>query len=139
MKYVFNEITHYRFPTHVNDLVMDRAEAETSEAFMVVLQPGEAPPLHKHDDTEQVFYILEGAGTLQIEEDKFFDVKVGDVVRIPPRTYHAIKSQGKTALRYLSVDCFLNGRPKDEPTWDSHVRVVCKNFGWKFEDVKLQK
>ena len=51
MKYVFNEITRYRFPTHVNDLVMDRAEAETSEAFMVVLKPGEAPPLHKHDDT----------------------------------------------------------------------------------------
>lgn len=139
MKYVFNEITRYRFPTHVNDLVMDRAEAETSEAFMVVLKPGEAPPLHKHDDTEQVFYIIEGAGALQIEEDKFFDVKVGDVVRIPPRTYHAIKCKGKTALRYLSVDCFLNGRPKDEPTWDSHVRAVCKNFGWKFEDVKLKK
>lgn len=139
MKYVFNEMTHYRFPTHVNDLVMDRAEAETSEAFMVVLQPGEAPPLHKHDDTEQVFYIIEGAGTLQIEEKNFFDVKVGDVVRIPPHTYHAIKCKGAIALRYLSVDCFLNGRPQDEPTWDAHVKAVCKNFGWKFEDVKLQK
>src|SRR3972149_308977 len=114
MKYVFNEITHYRFPTHVNDLVMDRAEAETSEAFIVVLQPEEAPPLHKHDDTEQVFYIIEGAGKLQIEEDKFFDVKEGDVGRIPPRTYHAIKCQSPQALRYLSVYCFINGRPKDE-------------------------
>ena len=139
MKYVFNEITHYRFPTHVNDLVMDRAEAETSEAFIVVLEPGEAPPLHKHDDTEQVFYIIEGAGTLQIEETNFFEVKVGDVVRIPPRTYHAIKCLSDQALRYLSVDCFLNGRPKDEPTWDAHVKTVCQNFGWKFEDVKFKK
>jgi quercetin dioxygenase-like cupin family protein len=139
MKYVFNEITRYRFPTHVNDLVMDRAEAETSEAFMVVLQPGEAPPLHKHDDTEQVFYIIEGAGTLQIEEGNFFDVNAGDVVRIPPRTIHAIKCKDDTPLRYLSVDCFVNGRPKDEPTWDAHVQAVCKNFGWTFEDVKLKK
>jgi len=139
MKYVFNEISRYRFPTHVNDLVMDRAEAETSEAFFVVLEPGEAPPLHKHDDTEQVFYIIEGAGQLQIEKDKFFDVKGGDVVRIPPRTYHAIKCRGSQALRYLSVDCFPGGRPNAEPSWDDHVRAVCKNFGWKFEDVKLQK
>ena len=39
MKYIFNEITHYRFPTHVNDLVMDRADAETSEVFITVLDP----------------------------------------------------------------------------------------------------
>jgi quercetin dioxygenase-like cupin family protein len=58
-RYVFStaQTVRYRFPTHVNDLVMDRAEAETSEAFLVVLEPGEAPPLHVHDDTEQVFYV----------------------------------------------------------------------------------
>ncbi len=33
------ETVHYRFPTHVNDLVMDRAQAETSEVFIVVLEP----------------------------------------------------------------------------------------------------
>ena len=65
-QYVFNEPLRYRFPTHVNDLVMDRVEAETSEVFIVVLEPGEAPPLHVHDDTEQIFYIMEGRGLLQI-------------------------------------------------------------------------
>src|SRR5690242_10392160 len=63
-RYVFstNDTIRYRFPTHTNDLVMDRSEAETSEAFMVVLEPGEAPPLHQHDDTEQVFYVVRGTG-----------------------------------------------------------------------------
>ena len=67
-KYVFStkETTHYRFPTHVNDLVMDRADAETSEVFIVVLEPGESPPMHLHHDTEQIFYIMEGAGVLHI-------------------------------------------------------------------------
>ncbi len=33
---------------------------------MVVLEPKEAPPLHVHHDTEQVFYVMRGAGTLYI-------------------------------------------------------------------------
>ncbi|MCX7838955.1 MAG: dihydroxy-acid dehydratase [Anaerolineae bacterium] len=85
MKYVFNtnHTTRYRFPTHVNELVLDRADAETSEVFIVVLEPGEAPPLHVHHDTEQIFYILEGNGLLQIGESvERYAVKPGDVVVI---------------------------------------------------------
>lgn len=74
MKYVFStgHTTRYAFPTHVNDLVMDRSEAVFSEAFMVIIEPGMAPPLHKHDDTEHVFYKLEGRGTLQIGQDAVY-------------------------------------------------------------------
>lgn len=138
MQYVFptSKIRHYRFPTHVNDLVMDRSEATTSEVFTVVLEPGEAPPLHKHDDTEQVFYVMDGDGVLTIGEQKErVPVRPGDVVRIPPSTMHSIRCDGETALRYLSIDCFVGGRPKDEPTWDSHVRVMCKQNGWNYDDV----
>ncbi len=55
-RYVFSttDTIRYRFPTHVNDLVMDRSEAETSEAFIVLLAPGEAPPLHIHHDTSWI-------------------------------------------------------------------------------------
>ena len=34
----------YRFPTHAAKLVMDRLEAETSEAFLVMIDPGERRP-----------------------------------------------------------------------------------------------
>jgi hypothetical protein len=73
-KYVFptTETVHYRFPTHTNDLIMDRSQAATSEAFLV----------------------------------------------------------------YLSVDCFLGGRPTAEPTWESHVRVMCRTNGWDFDSVR---
>ncbi|MEA3334870.1 MAG: hypothetical protein U9R25_03105 [Chloroflexota bacterium] len=59
MKYVFEteKPRRYRFPTHTNYLVMDRSEATTSEVFIVEIAPGEAPPLHQHDDMEQVFYV----------------------------------------------------------------------------------
>jgi mannose-6-phosphate isomerase-like protein (cupin superfamily) len=136
--YIFStrETVHYRFPTHVNDLVMDRADAETSEVFLVVLEPGEGPPLHLHRDTEQVFFMLEGTGVLQIGKDlESYPVNPGDVVRIPPHALHRIQCHGSKPLRYLSVDCFLGGRPKDEPTWESHVRAMCTQNGWDFEAV----
>jgi mannose-6-phosphate isomerase-like protein (cupin superfamily) len=139
-KYVFStsDTVRYRFPTHTNDLVMDRSEAETSEAFVVVLEPGEAPPLHVHHDTEQIFYILEGSGVLQIGEDEAQQYRVapGDLVRIPPHALHLIRCDGQQPLTYLSIDCFVGGRPTDEPTWESHVRVICEQNGWDFDQVR---
>jgi quercetin dioxygenase-like cupin family protein len=138
-KYVFStsDTVHYSFPTHVNDLVLDRADAETSEVFIVVLEPGEGPPLHAHDDTEQIFFVLDGRGVLQVGEAREpHPVRAGDVVRIPPRTTHRIECSGPQALRYLSVDCFVGGRPTDEPTWDSHVQAMCARNGWDPAAVK---
>lgn len=139
MEYVFDtrRTVRYRFPTHVNELVMDRSAAGTSEVFIVVLEPGEAPPLHQHDDTEQIFYILSGAGRLEIGTDRIpYDVHPGDIVRIPACTLHRIVCVSGKPLRYVAVDCFTQGRPAAEPTWDDHVKVVCAKNGWDFDAVK---
>jgi quercetin dioxygenase-like cupin family protein len=139
-RYVFStaETIRYRYPTHVNDLVIDRVEAATTEVFVVVLEPGEAPPLHLHDDAEQIFYVMEGTGTLTIGESaEQFSVKPGDVVRIPASTLHSIKCDGPTTLRYLSVDAFVGEKSQSEPTWDAHVKTLCNRFGWNFDQVKL--
>lgn len=138
MDYVFGttQMKRYRFPTHINDLVMDRSQAMASEVFVVELAPGEAPPLHQHHDTEQIFYILEGNGRLEIgSELNPYPVGPGDVVRIPPATLHRIHCLGTMTLRYLAVDCFPNGRPHAEPTWDSHVQTVCRKQGWDYEAI----
>ena len=90
MKYVFptDRTTRYRFPTHTNRLVMDRAEATASESFITVMEPGEAPPLHVHHDTEQVFFVLSGEGRLitGADEQDQGPIVPGDLVRIPPGT-----------------------------------------------------
>ena len=105
MKYVFDisKTKRYRYPTHINDLVMDRSEANVSEAFIVIIEPGKAPPLHKHDDTEQLFFILEGKGELKIG-DESFPVKPHDLVRVPPKTIHTIVAVSGTLLRYLAIE-----------------------------------
>jgi mannose-6-phosphate isomerase-like protein (cupin superfamily) len=139
MQYVFpsSRFLHYRFPTHTNDLVMDRSQASSTEVFVVVLEPGEAPPRHKHDDTEQVFYILSGTGRLEIGTPPTnHPVAPGDVVRIPVGEFHRIFCEGTQPLRYLAIDSFPGGRPGAEPTWDQHVRVMCAQNGWDYETVK---
>lgn len=139
MKYVFDSahFKHYRFPTHTNDLIVDRSQSSASEVFFVVLEPGEAPPRHKHDDTEQVFYITEGKGVLTVgDNDEKYSVKTGDTVRIPFATWHSIRADGGKRMDYFCVDCFgAKGHLKDEPTFDAHVRNMCKQNGWEYDKV----
>lgn len=138
MRYVFStkQLKRYRFPTHINDLVMDRSEASSSEVFIVELAPGEAPPPHQHDDMEQIFYVLSGHGRLEVGTDgEAYLVNPGDVVRIPPSTLHTIHSLGDMSLRYLAVDCFPAGRPDAEPTWDAHIKAVCQQLDWDYDNI----
>lgn len=142
MQYVFDtkKIQRYRFPTHTNELVMCRSQAQCSEVFIVVLEPGEAPPMHRHPDTEQIFFITEGQGRLEIGGEKQqFEVKPGDCVRIPVNAEHRIHCVGQQPLRYFAVDCFPGGRPTDEPTWDVHARANCDKFQWDYDQVVGKK
>lgn len=140
-QYVFDPraVIRYRFPTHTNDMIMAREEASASEAFFVILESGEAPPIHVHEDAEQVFYIIEGVGELGIGPDatERYPLKVGDFVRTPPGIPHAVRATGPDRLVYLSIDCFTGGPPAAEPTWDRHVQAMCDLNGWEFDRVKL--
>jgi len=141
-QYVFGarEAVRYRFPTHTNDLLMDRADGVAAEAFFVILEPGEAPPFHVHPDAEQVFFVIEGEADMTVRApggDETVALRPGDFVRTPPGQYHAVKNAGRSRFVYLSIDCFTNGPAKDEPTWDAHVRAMCDLNGWDFDAVKL--
>jgi quercetin dioxygenase-like cupin family protein len=137
-QYLFNidKFKRYKFPTHINDMVIPREKSSFSEVFVVVLEPGQAPPWHKHDDTEQIFYVTEGVGILTIGNTvkQQMNVTPGNIVRVPPATFHSIKAGGNKTLRYLCIDCF-GARPGAEPTWDDHVKVMCKTNGWDYNKV----
>ncbi|MHC1705724.1 MAG: cupin domain-containing protein [Tenuifilaceae bacterium] len=125
----------YEFPTHINDIIVDRAVSQNSEVFMVIVEDGKSVHHHQHADTEQIFYMLEGTGILSIGKDKAeYAVKPGDVVRIPPSVLHSIRTDPGENIKYLCVDCFGKQKPL-EPTWDEHVRVVCKEQGYDYNEV----
>ncbi len=140
-QYVFDtrRLVRYRFPTHTNDLILDRSDATSAEAFLVRLEPGEEAPVHVHPDAEQLFYVLDGEGELAIgpERNERHALHVGDLARTPPGVPHSARCIGDRTLVYLSVDCFTAGPPPEEPTWDSHIRQLCADQGWEFDAVKL--
>jgi uncharacterized cupin superfamily protein len=68
----------------------------------VTLQPGETgAPLHCHALEEELFYVLEGSGTLRLGDDEHPLVS-GDVIARPPSTgvAHQLKA-GDNGLTYL--------------------------------------
>ncbi|HNT34684.1 MAG TPA: cupin domain-containing protein [bacterium] len=138
MQYVYKteNLKRYRFPTHINDIVIDRSESRCSEVFVVVVEPHKGTHLHKHEDTEQVFYVLSGNGRLEIGQEKApHTIEPGDVIRVPLSTWHSVHCVGERDLVYLAIDCFDGGRPNAEPTWDAHVRVMCQQQGWEYDKV----
>ena len=140
-RYVFRarDTIRYRFPTHTNDLIMDRRDGAASEAFFVILEPGEAPPFHVHPDAEQVFFVLEGEAEMTVRAPDGAETVAlapSDFVRTPPGLAHAVRNTGSARFVYLSIDCFTAGPSADEPTWDAHVRAMCQLNGWDFDAVK---
>jgi quercetin dioxygenase-like cupin family protein len=59
----------------------------------VKYDPGKQVPWHKHDDTEQVMFILDGEVEMTIE-DETATLKAGDVVVVNRGLNHKLSSEG---------------------------------------------
>jgi mannose-6-phosphate isomerase-like protein (cupin superfamily) len=59
---------------------------------------GTAP--HYHPAAEEIYYLLEGRGRMQIENE-VREVGPGDAVAIPPGARHQISTIGEQPLRFL--------------------------------------
>ncbi len=70
------------------------AEAEVAE--------GTETDAHVHRESQEIYYILEGAGTMRLGGDSF-EVKTDDAILIAPGTPHNIKADKGSALRILCI------------------------------------
>ena len=80
----------------------------------VYVAPGERVERHQHEDMEEVFYFLEGEGSMQqLEESQ--SVKPGDCVVVPMRIAHVVENTGSVEMRFV---CFgVKSLPDD--LWNS--------------------
>jgi mannose-6-phosphate isomerase-like protein (cupin superfamily) len=62
--------------------------------------PGAQTVLHRHNRTEEVYYITHGAGLMTLGAEKFV-VAAGDTICIVPGTPHCIRNTGDAALKIL--------------------------------------
>ena len=68
----------------------------------VYVAPGEKIDAHMHPDMEEVFYFLDGEGTMQIE-DEIQPVAGGDRVIVPIQHVHILENTGEKPMRFV---CF---------------------------------
>ncbi len=66
------------------------------------MQGGRSGDYHEHEDKEQVYYFTEGRGRMKLD-GKFYDVREGDAVHIPPRVKHQLINDSDDWITHLLV------------------------------------
>ena len=79
---------------HRNSCIQKQSLAEAR------LPPGASTTPHFHPQTEEIYYLLEGTGRMQIGSESR-DVRPGDAIAIPPGTRHRITNTGDCELKFL--------------------------------------
>lgn len=67
-----------------------------------VLPAGKSVGRHYHLETEEVYYILQGAGRMTVGSEAR-DVSAGDAVFIPRGSAHTLENTGQTPMTILLV------------------------------------
>ena len=87
--------------SEIRELLAHRNSSIRNQSLAEARLPlGAATAAHFHPLAEEIYYLLEAQGRLQIE-DEHRDVGPGDAVAIPPGLRHQITNTGERTLRIL--------------------------------------
>jgi mannose-6-phosphate isomerase-like protein (cupin superfamily) len=67
-----------------------------------LVQPGVTIEPHKHEDIEEVYYILHGKGRVKVGVNEK-DVGPGDAIYIPIQKEHSLNNTGLFPLRFICL------------------------------------
>lgn len=91
----------HRLRTHV---LMDAGELGSRHLSVTWLEitPGSEQTLRSHEEGEQVYVVVRGAGTMSVAGDTQ-RVEEGDLILVPPATDHSVANDGDGELACVSV------------------------------------
>jgi mannose-6-phosphate isomerase-like protein (cupin superfamily) len=91
----------HRLRTHV---LMDAGElgSRNLSVTWLTLPTGSKQILRSHQESEQAYVVVRGAGTMSVAGDTQ-QVGVGDLIMVPPATEHAIANDGEAELSCVSI------------------------------------
>lgn len=81
-------------------LDLTNAPVENQSLAEATLSPGGYTERHYHKVSEEIYFILSGNGTMEIEEE-LRKIGPGDAVLIPKGEWHQITADGAQDLRFL--------------------------------------
>jgi len=74
--------------------------AEHQSLAEATLAPGQATQRHYHRASEEIYFVLDGEGEMELDGERR-RVGVGDAVAIPPGAWHELRAEGDRPLRIL--------------------------------------
>ncbi|MEW6581937.1 MAG: cupin domain-containing protein [Actinomycetota bacterium] len=82
--------------------LLDRSNAPVANHSLAeaTLEPGQATVRHHHKVSEEIYYLVEGTGVMELDGEKR-RVTTGDAILIPPGSRHQITNDGPGPLRLL--------------------------------------
>ena len=98
---------------------------------VTIVPPGKrAFPYHAHRGNEEMFFILEGEGSIRIDGETH-TIRKGDFISLPPGkdSAHQIVNDSKAPLRYLAVSTLISPEVVEYPDSGKLGVIVGKGGG----------
>ena len=104
-----NLISHYkkikayvtRDGSEIRELIHPDTQGNKQQSLAeAIIKPGEITLLHKHIRSEEIYFILQGEGDMNLD-NKTIQVNSGDSICIMPGTKHNIRNTGNEDLKIL--------------------------------------
>lgn len=91
-------------------ILLDRLKAKINLIEDVIVKPGGVIPSHKHDFTDEIFYIIENSA-IMIVNGKEFKVHPGDMIYVFRNEEHSFRNE--TDNEFKMIVCKMNFKKGD--------------------------
>jgi mannose-6-phosphate isomerase-like protein (cupin superfamily) len=84
--------------------LLDRSNAPVANGSLAeaTIGAGEATVRHYHREAEEIYYLLEGGGEMELDGERAA-VRAGDAILIPPGAWHQLRASAEGPVRMLCV------------------------------------
>ena len=81
----------------------DNTENPEVSLMHVILLPGKGHDRHNHPESDEILYILAGAGDQMVDDEEPRPVRPGDTVFIPKGAFHSTLNTGYEPMVILAI------------------------------------
>jgi mannose-6-phosphate isomerase-like protein (cupin superfamily) len=78
----------------------DTAPVQNQSLAEATLGPGQATERHYHRASEELYYVVEGQGEMEVDGERA-QVRAGDAILIPPGAWHQLRASDAGQVRIL--------------------------------------
>jgi mannose-6-phosphate isomerase-like protein (cupin superfamily) len=107
-----------------DDEMWESKKPDSMSAFMnfsmIELKPSVTNEMHKHEDCEQVYFILESGGVIQVG-DEIKEVKKGDAIFLPAKIPHGFTNNTNKTSKILMIGASINQKAEGKNELIRHL------------------